>query len=293
MYEKIKYHVFDILVETDDGEIIDRIVAIFLMILILLNTIAVVLETVETINQEYAAYFHALEVFSVVVFTLEYILRLWVAPLEKRFSGRFGRLRYAVTIFALIDLVAVLPFYLPLLFPMDLLVIRFLRVFRLFRLFKLNRYARSLNTLDDILRNKKEELLVTFAMLMMLLLFSSSLMYLVEHDAQPDKFPDIPTAMWWGIVTLTTVGYGDAFPITVLGKILGGFVAILGIALFAIPTGIIAAGFNEELEKIRLKDKIKCPACPHCDGDISDVILSYKPKEENQTMKETNEEPER
>lgn len=279
MYEKIKYRVYDILVETDDNELIDRIVAIFLMILILLNTIAVVLETVESINQQYAAIFHALEVFSVVVFTIEYILRLWVAPLEKRFSGRFGRLRYAVTIFAIIDLIAVLPFYLPLFFPMDLLVVRFLRVFRLFRLFKLNRYARSMNTLDDILRNKKEELLVTFAMLMMLLLFSSSLMYLVEHEAQPDKFPDIPTSMWWAIVTLTTVGYGDAFPITALGKVLGGCVAILGIALFAIPTGIIAAGFNEELGKIRLKDKIKCPPCPHCDGDISDVVLAFKPKD--------------
>ncbi|HMS43435.1 MAG TPA: ion transporter [Pyrinomonadaceae bacterium] len=293
MYEKIKYHVYDILVETDDNETIDRIVAIFLMILILLNTIAVVLETVESINQQYAWHFHALEVFSVVVFTLEYVLRLWIAPLEKRFSGRFGRVRYAFTIFALIDLVAILPFYLPLLFPMDLLVIRFLRVFRLFRLFKLNRYARSLNTLDDIIRNKKEELFVTLAMLVMLLLFASSLMYLVENEAQPDKFPDIPTAMWWGIVTLTTVGYGDAFPITPLGKILGGIVAILGIALFAIPTGIFAAGFNEELEKIRLKDKLKCPTCPHCDGDISDVILGFKPKPENQTVQQTDEEAEK
>lgn len=283
MYEKIKYHVFDILVETDDNELIDRIVAVFLMFLILLNTIAVVLETVESLNQQYGAIFHALEVFSVVVFTIEYFLRLWIAPLEKRFSGRFGRLRYAVSMFALIDLVAILPFYLPLLFPMDLLIMRFLRVFRLFRLFKLNRYVRSLNTLDDILRNKKEELLVTLAMILMLLLFSASLMYLVEHEAQPDKFPDIPTSMWWAIVTLTTVGYGDAFPITALGKTIGGFVAILGLAMFAIPTGIIASGFAEEIQKMRMKREFSCPPCPHCGGDIADVVLTHTPqrKEEN------------
>lgn len=282
MYEKIKYHVFDILVETDDNELIDRIVAVFLMILILLNTVAVVLETVESLHQQYGAIFHALEVFSVFVFTIEYFLRLWIAPLEKRFSGRFGRLRYAVSMFALIDLVAILPFYLPLLFPMDLLIIRFLRVFRLFRLFKLNRYVRSLNTLDDILRNKKEELLVTLAMILMLLLFSASLMYLVEHEAQPDKFPDIPTSMWWAIVTLTTVGYGDAFPITALGKTIGGFVAILGLAMFAIPTGIIASGFAEEIQKIRMKREFSCPPCPHCGGDIADVVLTHNPRREEE-----------
>ncbi len=280
MYEKIKYRVYDILVETDDNELVDRIVAVFLMILILLNAVAVILETVESINEKYAALFHALEVFSVVIFTLEYVLRLWIAPLEKRFSGHFvGRLRYSVTLFALIDLAAILPFYLPLIFPMDLLIIRFLRVFRLFRLFKLNRYVQSLNTLDDVIRAKKEELLVTLAMIGMLLLFASGLIYLVEHEAQPDKFPDIPSAMWWGIVTLTTVGYGDVFPITPLGKVFGGFIAILGVGMFALWTGILAGGFAEEIQKVRRK-KIKgdCPPCPHCGGDITDVVNAHKPK---------------
>lgn len=281
MYEKIKYRVYDILVETDDNERIDRIVAIFLMVLILVNALAVVLETVDSINQQYATYFHWLEVFSVVVFTIEYLLRLWIAPLEKRFAGRFGRLKYAVTLFALIDLVAILPFYLPLIFPMDLLIIRFLRVFRLFRLFKLNRYVQSLNTLDDVIRSKKEELLVTLAMIAMLLLFASGLIYLVEHEAQPDKFPDIPSAMWWGIVTLTTVGYGDVFPITTLGKIFGGFIAILGVGMFALWTGILAGGFAEEIQKVRRKKNIDCPPCPHCGGDISEIVAKRKPKPES------------
>lgn len=268
MYEKIKYRVFDVLVETDDGEIIDRIVAVCLMILILINAAAVVMETVDEYNAEYGWLFHTIEVVSVTVFTVEYFLRLWIAPLDPKYAGRFGRLRYALTLMALIDLIAILPTFLPLIFPMDLRVLRFIRAFRLFRLFKMSRYVESLNTLDDVVKSKKEELLVTVAMLLMLLLFSSSLMYLVEHEAQPDKFPNIPAAMWWGVATLTTVGYGDVFPITPLGKILGAFIAFLGIGMFALPTGILASGFAEEIARRHRKDGGEC-CCPNCGCDIS------------------------
>jgi voltage-gated potassium channel len=121
-----------------------------------------------------------------------------------------------------------------------------------------------------VIRSKKEELTVIIVMIAMLLLFSSSLMYVVETEAQPDKFPDIPTAMWWGVATLTTIGYGDVFPITPLGKFLGGFIAFLGIGIFALPTGILASGFAEEIRKRRIKD-LSC-ACPHCGGDISSMV---------------------
>jgi voltage-gated potassium channel len=171
---------------------------------------------------------------------------------------------------AIVDLLAILPAFLPLIFPLDLRIIRFLRLFRLFRLFKMSRYVDSLNSLDDVVRSKKEELTVTVVMIAMLLLFSSSLMYVVETEAQPDKFPDIPSAMWWGVATLTTVGYGDVFPVTPLGKVLGGFIAFLGIGMFALPTGILASGFAEEIRKRHEKDKA-C-ACPHCGGDVSSII---------------------
>lgn len=275
MYEKIKYRVYDILVETDDGEMIDRVVAVILMLLILINALVVVLETVDEYDAAYGSLFHAIEVVSVVIFSVEYLLRLWVAPLDPKFAGRFGRLRYALSLMAVIDLVAILPALLPFVFPMDLLVLRFLRTFRLFRLFKMSRYVESLNTLDDVIIAKKAELLVSMAMIGMLLLFSSSLMYLVEHEAQPDKFPSIPSALWWGIVTLTSVGYGDTFPITPLGKLLGGFTAFLGVAMFALPTGIFAAGFAEEIAKRRHKDGECC--CPNCGCDISEEFVK-KPK---------------
>lgn len=267
MLEKLRYRVYDILVETDDDELIDKIIAVFLMVLILLNVLAVMLETVDSLSQQYGAYFYWLEVVSVSVFTVEYLLRLWVAPLTPKYAKPFtGRVKYAFSLMALVDLLAILPAFIPLLFAVDLRIVRILRLFRLFRLLKMHRYMESLNTLDDVIRSKKEELLVTTVMITTLLLFSSSLMYVVENEVQPDKFPDIPSALWWGVATLTTVGYGDVFPVTMLGKILGGVVAFLGIGIFALPTGILASGFAEEIQKMRRKkDPI---VCPHCDQEI-------------------------
>ncbi len=272
MLKKIKYRVYDILVETDDDELIDKVVAVLLMILILVNTLAVVLETVDSLNERYGTIFYTIEMVSVVIFIAEYLLRVWIAPLTPKFSKPIsGRFKYAFTPLALIDLIAIVPAILPLIVPMDLRVVRFLRVFRLFRLLKMNRYVESLNRLDDVIRAKKEELLVMLAMIAMLLLFSSSLMYLVENEAQPDKFPDIPSAMWWGIATLTTVGYGDVFPITGLGKFFGAFIALLGVGMFALPAGLLASGFAEEIRKAHLKKGASDLSCPHCGGDISAV----------------------
>ncbi len=244
MLDALKYRVYDVLVETDDGETIDRVVAVMLLILIFVNSAAVILETVDEYNEQFGAIFRAIEVVSVTIFSIEYLLRLWVAPINPSYSKPLGgRVKYAFSFMALIDLLAVLPAFLPVVLPTDLRILRFLRTFRLFRLLKMSRYVESLNTLDNVIRAKKEELTVIAAMILMLLLFSSSLIYLVENEAQPDKFPSIPAAMWWGVATLTTVGYGDIFPVTPLGKILSGFIAFLGIGIFALPTGILASGF--------------------------------------------------
>jgi voltage-gated potassium channel len=268
MFENAKARVHDILVETDDNELIDKVIAFSLIALIIANVIAFIVETVDSVYQQYSAFFQVFEIFSLAVFSVEYLLRLWVAPLDPRYAGRFwGRLRYAATPMAVIDLLAIAPAFLPLLFAMDLRIVRMLRIFRLFRLLKMGRYVQSLNTLDDVIRSKKEELLVTTVMILMLLLFAGSLMYLVENEAQPDKFPDIPSALWWGIATLTTVGYGDVFPITPIGKLLGGLIAFLGIGIFALPTGLLASGFAEELQKRR--SPAEKQSCPHCGGEIT------------------------
>ncbi|CAN5725353.1 ion transporter [soil metagenome] len=271
MIERLKYRIYDILVETDDNNLADRVVAVMLLILILISSAAVVLETVDQYNEAYGSIFHAIELVSVTVFSIEYILRLWIAPLNPNYSKPLtGRIKYALSLMALVDLLAILPTFLPVFLPTDLRVLRFLRIFRLFRLLKMSRYVESLNTLHDVVRAKKEELAIITVVILMLLLFSSSLIYLVEYEAQPDKFSNIPAAMWWGIATLTTVGYGDIFPITPIGKILSGFIAFLGIGMFALPTGILASGFAEEIRKNR--NKTKDCLCPHCGGDISLVL---------------------
>lgn len=268
MLKKLKARVYDVLINTDDDSRTDRVIAVFLMVLILLNVLAVVLETVEELSRAYGQFFFWFEVFSVFVFTAEYVLRLWAVTLDARFRRPVrGRLRYALRPLALIDLIAVLPFYLPLALPLDLRIVRMLRVFRLFRLFKLARYAESLKLLGRVFRAKKEELIVSVLMLFTLLLFSSSLMYVAENDAQPDKFGSIPAAMWWGVATLTTVGYGDVYPVTMIGKVLGAFIAVLGIGIFALPTGILATGFVEALQRKQAAGSLPT-VCPHCGKEI-------------------------
>lgn len=232
----------------------------FIIGLILLNVVSLILETVPSLQSEYGNAFYKFELVSVIVFTVEYILRLWTANLIPKFSKPVtGTIRFAFTPMAIIDFLAILPFYLPFL-GVDLRLLRILRVFRIFRLFKIVRYVSALTLINNVIKHKREELVVTFIFTIFLLLIASSVMYYVEHPAQPEHFSSIPETMWWGIATLTTVGYGDIYPITPLGKFLGGVIAIIGIGLFALPTGILASGFSDELDR-RKHDTPVCPTC--------------------------------
>ena len=153
---------------------------------------------------------------------------------------------------------------------------RAFRLFRLFRILKLARYSESLQTFVDVLRLKKEELMLMLFAIIILLIISSSLVYEAENEAQPEAFSSIPAAMWWGVVTLGTVGYGDIFPITPMGKLIGSFVVILGIGLFALPTGILASGFAEVLAKRKEERQKGREMCPHCGRYIGDLACSEK-----------------
>jgi len=277
MKQDLKTRIFGILEQGDeDSKYFDP----FIMGLILLNVAAVVLETVDSIYTPYAPLFHAFDVFSVAVFTVEYILRVWSCTVDSRFKDPVrGRLRFLVTPMALVDLMAVLPFFLPFLVP-DLRFMRAMRLFRLFRVLKLARYSESLQTFMDVLRLKKEELLLMLFAIVILLVVSSSLMYEAENAAQPEAFASIPAAMWWGIVTLATVGYGDIYPITPWGKFIGSIVVLLGIGLFALPTGVLASGFAEVLAKRKEEQKMHKLRCPHCGRYIGDLACSAGPGDE-------------
>lgn len=261
MPKRLKKKVYELLDATVIESRLERFLNILLMVLIFLNVLAVILETEERFYVRHQGLFRGFEVFSVAVFTVEYLLRLWSVTESRHFHRPLaGRLRYLATPMALVDLLAILPFYLPMLLPIDLRFLRALRLMRIFRLLKMGRYVKSLRLMRNVLASRREELLITIFSVLLLLVLSSSLMYFIEREAQPDKFASIPAAMWWGIATLTTIGYGDMYPVTALGKMLGGFIALLGIGLFALPAGILASGFAAEIQK---RDQAaKC--CPHC-----------------------------
>ncbi|MDZ4064197.1 MAG: ion transporter [Coriobacteriia bacterium] len=259
--DRLKRRVWDLLEVTyhpdDHSRIIDWY-DISLAILIVLNVIAVVLESVDSIGVPLATYFTAFEIFSVAIFTLEYVLKLWACTADPRYSRPLvGRLHYVITPMVVIDLAAFAPFYMWFL-PLDLRFLRVMRLFRLLRVLKLGRYSKSLTLVVRVLKRKSSDLAVAAIVLLVMLVLASSAMYYVEHEAQPEVFASIPDAMWWGVATFTTVGYGDVYPVTPLGKILGSFIAILGIGIFALPAGILASGFSEET------GRQESPVCPHC-----------------------------
>ena len=268
-YQKIQNRVYEIIEKGKAGDQASRVFDICIVTLIILNVTAIILGSIEEINVHLELPFRIFEIVSVIFFTIEYLLRIWTSKLKTGASNSLAAfLKYIITPMAIIDLLAILPFYLPLLIPLDLRFVRVLRLTRLLRIFKIQRYARSLNLIGKVLKNKKEQLLVTIFITVILIIFSSTLMYYIENDVQPAAFPNILAAFWWSIETLTTIGYGDVYPVTVLGKILGAVIAVLGIGLVALPTGILSSGFVEELSKRRNKqpgeNDTHYTYCPHC-----------------------------
>ncbi len=255
----------------------------FMVVLILSNVAAIILETVDVISEAAGSFFYLFELFSVIIFTTEYILRVWSSVEEPsgRFSSPFlGRLRYILSPMAIIDLIAFLPFYLSTFFGVDL---RILRLFRLLRLVKLTRYSPALNAVGATMVSQHRALTAAFLVMIMALLFSSSIMFVFENEVQPEKFSSIPTAMWWGMATLTTVGYGDVAPVTPMGQLFGIITMIIGIGMFALPTGIIATGFANEMEKLNFvvnwKLVSKVPFFRDMDvTNIGDIVSLLTPK---------------
>jgi voltage-gated potassium channel len=242
-----------------------RVVSLALLNLIVLNLLAVILETVPALAQRFGAAFAVFENVSVGVFSVEYVLRLWSCTSDPRYGGIIaGRVRFALTPLALVDLVAIVPAYLPGDVFVDLRYARVIRLVRLLRVLKMARYSRTLRTFTNVVGAKAPDLGLIAFLLGVFLVVASVSMYFAEHLAQPEVFSSVPAAMWWAVVTLTTVGYGDIFPITPLGKFLGSIIALIGIGFFALPAGILAAGFAEEIHRGR-----QAKSCPHCGKELA------------------------
>ena len=222
---------------------------IFLIVLIVANAIAVSLDSIPRFALAYGRLFQWFEVVSVAIFTLEYALRVWTAPEDPRYAERpfADRLRYIVQPYMLIDLVAIAPAYIALFVPFADL--RILRLFRLFRLLKIARYSPAVSTLIHVLSLERRALFGTLLLLLCITCLCAEAMYVIEGQVQPRVFGDLPSCMYWAIITLTTVGYGDVTPITAAGRFLAGTTAVMGLGLFALPVGIIASAFVTEIHR--------------------------------------------
>ncbi len=257
---------FEILEEPGPANEVGRAVRVFLVSLIALNVLAVILDSVASLAEKWARPLYVFEIASIAVFTAEYLLRLWVAAERAEYGGGvLGRLRYLVTPLAILDLLAILPLYLPFIIPLDL---RYLRMFRMLRLAKFGRYSRSVRILRDVLADRKNELLAAASLLAAVIVMASGLMYAAEHEAQPNVFTSIPATMWWAVATCSTMGI-DIRPVTPVGKILASFIAVCGILLFALPAGIISSGFVEKYMEAR-----RSRTCPHCGKSLEEPPAS-------------------
>lgn len=269
VYSKVKNRVYEIIQAGKPGDVISKIFDISLILLILINVCLVIADTFN-LPENYQKISGIIETASVIIFTIEYVLRIWTADLLYPEKNYFvAKIKYFFSFLAIIDLLAILPFYLPFFFTVDLRVLRMLRIIRLFRVFKINRYTNSLKTILKVFKNKRNELMSSIFVVLLLMIIASVLMYSIENDAQPDVFRNAFDSLWWALATLTTVGYGDIYSITVVGRILGAVIAFLGIGLVAVPTGIISAGFIESLNEKNEENQKEKKYCPYCGEKLS------------------------
>ena len=270
MYLKIQKRTSQLLSKGNVADKPSQYVDMILFILIVLNIAAVCLESVKHIGNEYKVAFNAFEFFSVVIFSIEYVLRVWSAPARNDLGNSTNiikRMKYIFSFTGLIDFLAIIPSILPYFFGgLDL---RWLRVLRLLRLLKISNYSSALEDFFSAIKADWRSFSAALYLMIIALFLSSALMYIAEHDSQPEKFSSIPETMWWGLITLTTVGYGDVSPVTPLGKIIGAFTAIMGVCTVALLTGIVASAFaNQRAQKAAILEAEISQALS--DGVISD-----------------------
>lgn len=261
MYIKnIKKRTYEILGIAKKGDILSRMFDIFIVTLVLLNVFILILETYELSN-DVKTILYNVEIFSVVIFTIEYMLRIWTAEFLYQDNAKIiAKIKYIFSPSGIVDLLSIVPIFIPDVFPKGMVVIRSCRTFRILKLFDVNRRFNALTIVLRVIKNKLPQLISIFYVIVTLMLTSSILMYNAEHIAQPEIFKNAFSGLWWTVSTIATVGYGDIYPITITGKILGIIITILGVTTVALPTAILTAGFIEEAKQV--KNKINY--CPHC-----------------------------
>ena len=275
-YRSVKKRVFELVSKAEDGDAVGKIFDWLIMSLIALSIVAIILESYIRIYVRWRSVFQIFEIVTVAVFTVEYLMRIWTADLLYP-DAKHPRLRYFFSMMAIIDLLAILPFYLPF-FAADLRFLRMMRLFRLFRLlrvFKLGRYFDALQIIVRVIRASGPQLVMSLVICFFVVLFSAIVMYTVEFPVQPQQFPNVIASLWWAICTLTTVGYGDVYPVTDVGRFFASVISLVGIGIIAIPTGIVAAGFDHAISS---RDRDDDPA--QKDGMIPATAIDGMREEE-------------
>lgn len=247
-----------------------------LISLILANVLAVILGTVKTLGGRYETLFLAFEFLSVAAFTLELMLRFWVSDRSPRTTSKQSRWRFWANPYTLTDTLAILPFYLGFLVNVDL---RLLRILRLFRVFQISPYFRSLALLGSVIKQEYRPMLSALAVIAILMLFAAAGIYLLEREGQPETFGDLPSALWWVVVTLSTVGYGDAVPATGLGRMLGAAIMMLGIGMVALPAGMLASRFSQVMHRQQDRFRRFVEDSIEVEGGVSEELVEQRRQE--------------
>ncbi len=242
---QMKRNIFNIIQIGDKSNRPSRIFDVFITVVILTNIVITFLQTFDSLNF-LSGFFNVSEIITILIFSVEYLLRIWTADyLYPQKSSAEARLSFLVSFDGIIDLLTILPFF----FLSGMVIFRMLRVARIFHLFRLNARYDSFNVITTVLYEKRNQIISSLFIVLILMLASSLCMYSVEHDAQPNVFRNAFSGIWWSMSTLLTVGYGDIYPITTLGRVMAICIAYLGVGAVAIPTGIISAGFVEQYQR--------------------------------------------
>ena len=279
--KSLRENVFSLLDTSMDCGVYSRLVDLLLIVLIMVNVLGVIMETVPSFYVEYHRQLYWLEFSSIVIFSVEFLARLWVATEEPDYRGMTplkARLKFLATPMAIVDLVAIMPFYLGFIFNIDM---RFLRILRLFRIFKLTRYSEAMTTMLTVLHDEIRNFMAAIFIMLVIMIIAASGIYMMEHENQPANFGSIPQSMWWSTVTLTTVGYGDVYPITFLGKVFAAIIMVAGVGLVALPTGILASSFSDNLRRSRekmQKELSDAMADGQIDADDADYLENVRKK---------------
>ena len=249
--DKIRRRIFDTIQIGNKRNFISRCFDWFITICIFLNLFAVIFETFDE-SAPYLPLLKAVECITIVIFAIEYLLRLWTAKFLYPEKNQWkATLSFALSFFGIIDLLSFFSYFLPFVFPQGAVAFRIFRVIRIFRLFQINTKYDAFNVIMNVLNEKKSQIFSSMCMICVLMIASSLCMYSLEHEAQPEQFKNAFSGIWWSMSTLLTVGYGDIYPVTTLGKLMAIAIAFLGVGMVAIPTGIISAGFVEQYSKLK------------------------------------------